>query len=75
MKIGHILGHFTPRFGRIWQKSCGETFNLPVDGDQDFNVAHLDDYQWDRLDKLQKSLANMLKMRMEAESVSGGEEG
>jgi len=53
----------------------GETLNLPVDGDQDFNVAHLDEEQWDRLGKLQASLANMMKMRMEAESVSGGEEG
>jgi len=54
----------------------GETLNLPVDGDQqDFSVAHLDEEQWDRLDKLQKSLANMMKMRQEAESASGGEEG
>lgn len=54
----------------------GEMLNLPVDGDQqDYNVAHLDEEQWDRLDKLQKSLANMMKMRQEAENASGGEEG
>lgn len=53
----------------------GEMLNIPVDGDQGLDGAHLDDEQWDRLVKLQASLANMVKMRQEAEGASGGEEG
>eukprot|EP00092_Neocalanus_flemingeri_P014425 GFUD01015560.1.p1 GENE.GFUD01015560.1~~GFUD01015560.1.p1 ORF type:complete len:310 (+),score=74.80 GFUD01015560.1:97-1026(+) len=52
----------------------GETLNIPLGGTQEMDSAHLDDDQIDRLEELQKSLANMLKMRRQVES-SGGEDG
>jgi len=47
----------------------GETLNLPLGGDENA-AAHLDDEQVEKLEELQRSLATMLKMRKEAESVS-----
>eukprot|EP00092_Neocalanus_flemingeri_P039308 GFUD01042794.1.p1 GENE.GFUD01042794.1~~GFUD01042794.1.p1 ORF type:complete len:311 (+),score=90.22 GFUD01042794.1:101-1033(+) len=52
----------------------GETLNIPLGGTQEMDTAHLDDDQLARLEELQKSLTNMLKMRRQVES-SGGEEG
>ena len=51
----------------------GETLNVPLGGEQSADMAqHLDDEQ---LDELQRSLANMLKMRRQAESATGGRRG
>jgi len=48
----------------------GETLNVPLGGEQSADMAqHLDEEQLDKLDELQRSLANMLKMRRQAESV------
>ena len=48
----------------------GETLNVPLGGDENA-AAHLDDEQVQRLEELQRSLANMLKMRKEADNLSG----
>jgi len=48
----------------------GETLNVPLGGDENA-AAHLDDEQVQRLEELQRSLANMLKMRKEADDLSG----
>jgi len=53
----------------------GETLNVPLDGGIGSSVEHLDEDQLDKLQELQKSLANLLKKRREVDSASGGEEG
>ena len=47
---------------------------MPLDGIGS-SVDHLDEDQLDKLQELQKNLVNMLKMRREVDSASGGEEG
>ena len=41
----------------------GETLNIPLGVDLEPSVGYLDDEQLERLGELQKSLANMLKMK------------
>ena len=48
----------------------GETLNVPLGGDENA-AAHLDDEQVERLEELQRSLANMLKMRKEVDGLCG----
>merc|ERR1712013_894060 len=47
----------------------GETLCVPMGQDMDNMADHLDQEQIDRLEELQKSLANMLKSRREAETL------
>jgi len=51
----------------------GEALNVPLGEDTDPNLEHLDQEQINKLEEIQRSLANMLKARREAESVSGEE--
>jgi len=47
----------------------GETLNIPLGVDLESSVGHLDDEQLERLGELQKSLANMLKMKNQASEL------
>jgi len=52
----------------------GETLNVPLGHDADTNLQHLDEEQLNKLEEIQRSLANMLKARREADSISGEED-
>jgi len=49
----------------------GSTLNVPLVEDGGVDPAYLDDEQLDKLDALQKSLANMVRARREADNGSG----
>jgi len=52
----------------------GQTLNVPLGHDTNTNLEHLDEEQLNKLEEIQRSLANMLKARREADSISGEEE-
>jgi len=52
----------------------GETLNVPLGHDTNTNLQHLDEEQLNKLEEIQRSLANMLKARREADSISGEED-
>jgi len=52
----------------------GETLNVPLGHNNSTNLEHLDEEQINKLEEIQRSLANMLKARREADNISGEED-
>jgi len=52
----------------------GETLNVPLGHDTNTNLEHLDQEQINKLEEIQRSLANMLRARREADNISGEED-